>query len=136
MSAKNTSGGDAPGHAPAATSGGFTPAADYIEGDLDINQYLVRNALATFFFAVVGDAMRELGVSTGDILVVDRSITARHGHIVVAFIDGERLVKQLHVAGERVELRSGPGTKTIVVQEATGCDIWGVAVGKFRRIPA
>lgn len=118
------------------SAGGFKPAADYVEGELDITQYLVRNPLATFFFRVEGNDLKEEGVTDGDTLVVDRSITPRHGHIVVAFVEGERLVRKLHSAGARVELRSGGSTPPVQVDDSTGCDIWGVVVGRFKRIPA
>ena len=128
---------DHPGAAsPPASSGGFSPAADYVEGELDIHQYLVRRPLSTFFFAVEGDGLQELGLRSGDILVVDRSITPRHGHLVVAFTGGERLVRHLHTAGGRAELRGGPGHQAIPADESAGLEIWGVAVGQFRRLPA
>lgn len=121
---------------PAASSCGFTLAADYVEGELDINRYLVRNPLATFFFAVEGDTLVEHGIRAGDVLVVDRSITPRQGHIVVAFTDGERLVGQLHNAGGRVELLAGGGQPAVRASETSGLDIWGVVIGQFKRIPA
>ena len=65
-------------------SAGFpSPAADYEEKRLDINEYLIRNPVSTFFFPVQGDSMEGAEIFDGDILVVDRSIKARHGHIVV-----------------------------------------------------
>ncbi len=125
-----------PASAPAASSGGFSPAADYVEGELDIQQYLVRNPLATFFFSVEGDALHEQGIRGGDVLVVDRSITPRHGHLVVVFTAGERLVRQLHIADGRAELRAGPGHKPLLADTSDGLDIWGVVVGQFRRLAA
>lgn len=76
-------------------SAGFpSPAADYEDKRLDINEYLIRNPVSTFFFAVEGDSMEGAEIFDGDILVVDKSIRPRHGHIVIAFVDGERLVKR------------------------------------------
>ena len=78
-------------------SAGFpSPAADYEESRLDINEYLVRNPVSTFFFPVQGDSMEGAEIFDGDILVVDKSVRPRHGHIVVAFVDGLRLVKRLY----------------------------------------
>lgn len=77
-------------------SAGFpSPAADYEEKTLDINEYLIRNPVSTFFFPVQGESMQGAEIFDGDVLVVDRSIKARH-YIVVAFVNGERLVKRLH----------------------------------------
>src|SRR5690606_1294998 len=68
-------------------SAGFpSPAADFEEKRLDINTYLVRNPVATFFFVVQGDSMQGAEIFDGDILVVDKSIEPAHGHIVVAFV--------------------------------------------------
>ena len=86
-------------------SAGFpSPADDYIETALDLNTYLVRNPAATFMVRVSGDSMSGAGINDGDILVVDRSVRRRHGHIVVAFVDGERLVKRLYRHAGRVAL--------------------------------
>lgn len=77
------------------SAGSPSPAEDYAQKRLDINEYLVRNPVSTFFFTVKGDSMEDADIFEGDILVVDRSIEAAHGHIVVAFLNGERLVKSL-----------------------------------------
>ena len=75
---------------PVKVSAGFpSPAADYEASRLDINTYLVRNAVSTFFFPVQGDSMQGAEIFDGDILVVDKSVEAQHGHIVIAFVNGE-----------------------------------------------
>ena len=117
-------------------SAGFpSPAADYEEPRLDINEYLVRNPVSTFFFPVEGDSMEGAEIFAGDVLVVDRSVEPRHGHVVVAFVDGERLVKRLHCCGGRVALVA-ENTKypPIVVKEGVELTVWGVVVGKFKRM--
>lgn len=71
-------------------SAGFpSPAADYEERRPDINEYLVRNPVSTFFFSVEGDSMEGAQIFDDDILVVDKSVRPRHGHVVIAFVDGE-----------------------------------------------
>ena len=80
------------------------PAADYEDKRLDINEYLVRNPVSTFFFSVEGDSMQGAEIFDGDILVVDKSIRPRHGQIVIAFVDGQRLVKRLYQRAGRVAL--------------------------------
>lgn len=119
-------------------SAGFpSPAADYAEKRLDINDYLIRSPVSTFFFEVQGDSMEGARIFDGDVLVVDRSITALHGHIVVAFVDGERLVKRLHRRGGRVALLAeNPAYAPLEVREGMELLIWGVVVGTFRRILA
>ena len=119
-------------------SAGFpSPAEDYADRSLDINDYLVRNPVSTFFFPVSGDSMEGAEIFNGDILVVDRSIRPVHGHIVVAFLNGERLVKRLHQRGGQVALvAENPAYPTIALNEALELVIWGVVVGKFKRFGA
>jgi DNA polymerase V len=117
-------------------SAGFpSPAADYVDTRLDINEYLVRNPVSTFFFPVEGDSMEGAEIFDGDILVVDRSIKARHGHIVIAFIDGERLVKRLYDrAGKLALVAENPKYPPLVVREGNELSVWGVVVGRFKRM--
>lgn len=117
-------------------SAGFpSPAADYEEARLDINEYLVRNPVSTFFFAVEGDSMQGAEIFDGDILVVDKSVRPRHGHIVVAFVDGERLVKRLYRRNGRVALiAENPNYPALEISEAQELVVWGVVVGKFKRL--
>lgn len=119
-------------------SAGFpSPAADYEDKRLDINEYLVRNPVSTFFFAVEGDSMEGAEIFDGDILVVDKCIRPRHGHLVVAFVDGERLVKRLWREHGRVALvAENPKYPTLEIQDGMELVIWGIVVGKFKRLPA
>lgn len=113
-----------------------SPAQDYEEETLDINEYLIRNGPATYFVQVEGDSMDGAGIHHGDILVVDRSITAQDGHIVVAFVDGERLVKQLRLFGLYGALEAAnPKYPTIHLSAASQVEIWGVVTGKFAKVP-
>jgi len=117
-------------------SAGFpSPAADYEDKRLDINEYLVRNAVSTFFFPVQGDSMQGAEIFDGDILVVDKSVEPQHGHIVIAFVDGERLVKRLFKRGARVALvAENSAYPTIEVTGEMEMVVWGVVVGKFKRL--
>ncbi len=119
-------------------SAGFpSPAADYEDARLDINEYLVRNPVSTFFFAVQGDSMQGAEIFDGDILVVDRSVRAVHGHVVIAFINGERLVKRLHRRAGRVALvAENPRYPALEIQDGMELEVWGVVVGKFKRFSA
>lgn len=117
-------------------SAGFpSPASDYEDKRLDINDYLVRNAVSTFFFPVQGDSMQGAEIFDGDILVVDKSVEPQHGHIVVAFVDGERLVKRLYKRGGRVALvAENPVYPAIEISGEMEMVVWGVVVGKFKRL--
>lgn len=117
-------------------SAGFpSPAADYEEQRLDINEYLIRNPVSTFFFVVEGDSMQGAEIFDGDILVVDKSIAPKHGHVVVAFVDGERLVKRLYRRAGRVALiAENPKYPVLEINEGQELEVWGVVVGKFKRL--
>jgi DNA polymerase V len=119
-------------------SAGFpSPAADYEDARLDINEYLVSNPVSTFFFAVQGDSMQGGEIFDGDVLVVDRSVRARHGHVVIAFINGERLVKRLYRRAGRVALvAENPLYPALEIQDGMELEVWGVVVGKFKRFAA
>lgn len=117
-------------------SAGFpSPAADFEDKRLDINEYLIRNPVSTFFFPVEGDSMEGAEIFAGDILVVDKSVRPLHGHIVIAFVDGERLVKRLYKRAGRVALiAENPAYPPLEIQEGMDLDVWGVVIGKFKRL--
>src|SRR5687767_4381623 len=75
-------------------SAGFpSPAEDYLEGQLDLNTHMVRRPAATFFVRATGDSMLNVGIRSGDLLVVDRSLTPTNGRVVIAALNGELTVK-------------------------------------------
>ena len=76
-------------------SAGFpSPADDYLEGSLDLNEHLIREPAATFFVRAKGDSMIGSGIHDGDLLVVDRSAEAKNGNVIIAVINGELSVKR------------------------------------------
>ncbi len=88
-----------------ANANGFAAAADdYMERGIDLNEQLILNKPATFFFRMNGDAMIEDGIFSGDVLVVDRSIRPTSGKVIVAILDGELLVRRLQRNFNNVEL--------------------------------
>ena len=88
-----------------ANANGFGAAADdYMERGIDLNEQLVLNKPATFFFRMNGDAMIDDGIFSGDILIVDRSIKPLSGKLIVAVLDGELLVRRIQRNTTSVEL--------------------------------
>lgn len=81
-----------------------SPAEEYVDSMLDLNEYLIKNAISTFYFKAQGHSMRNARIFDGDLLPVDRSIEPKHGHIVLAMIDGEFTIKRLYQRGRIVEL--------------------------------
>ena len=112
----------------AKVQAGFpSPADDHLERALDLNEHLVSHPSATFFVRVQGESMRDAGISSGDILVVDRALTAASGNIVVAMLDGEFTVKRLRKKKARVFLEAeSEGFAPIEITESCDLVIWGV----------
>lgn len=109
-------------------SAGFpSPAEDYTDQKLDLNELLIKNPAATFFVRVDGDSMINAGIHHDDILVVDRSRQAVSGDIVIAVLDGEltvkRLVRDAHCGRLVAE---NPDYPSIEIGKENGCEIWGV----------
>lgn len=112
-----------------------SPAADYIQDGLDFNDYLVSHRAATFVFDVSGYSMLGAGICDGDKIVVDRSVSPRHGHIVVAVIDGQHTVKRLYMDGDEVELHpESPDYPVIRICEGEELVVFGVVVGVVRKL--
>lgn len=104
-----------------------SPADDYLEGKLDLNRHLIKHPAATFFVRVSGDSMIEAGIHTGDLLVVDRSLEARNGNVIVAALDGELTVKRLFKRGKTVRLvPANTNYQPIEIQSQQEFEIWGV----------
>lgn len=104
-----------------------SPADDYIDKHLDLNEKLIRNKEATFLLVVEGDSMQKVGILDGDILIVDRSITPADGKIVIAALDGELTVKRLSVKSTGTWLvPENDFYPPIPVREESDMVIWGV----------
>jgi DNA polymerase V len=107
---------------------GFTsPAADHIEASLDLNDLLVRRPAATFFVRTQGDSMLGAGIHPDDILVVDRSLEAVHGKIIICALNGELTVKRLnHTHGRLTLSAENPAYTDIVIEPDMEVVVWGV----------
>ena len=104
-----------------------SPADDYIEARLDLNEKLIRNKEATFLLVVEGDSMKNIGIQDGDTLVVDRSIEPKDGKIVIAALDGELTVKRLSMKSTGTWLvPENDNYPPILVKEESDIVIWGV----------
>lgn len=106
-----------------------SPADDYVEVGIDLNDQLIRHPSSTFFLRVSGDSMTGAGIHDGDLLVVDRSLDPRPGRVVVAVLDGGFTLKRL--ARHRGRLRLEAANPDYPPLELEGCgdmQIWGVAI--------
>ncbi|WP_027848510.1 translesion error-prone DNA polymerase V autoproteolytic subunit [Marinospirillum minutulum] len=118
-----------------AISAGFpSPAQDYIEQTLDLNELCIKHPAATFFVRVEGDSMINAGIFPNDILVVDRSIQAVQGDIVVASLYGEFTVKELVLGAKPYLLPHNPAYPPIDIPEGGDLEIFGVVTNVVRNL--
>ncbi len=109
-----------------------SPADDYVEDRLDLNELLVTNAPATFFLRVEGCSMIGAGIFEGDIIVVDRSIEPRHRDIVLAVIDGRHTIKRLIHHGDEMRLQAeNPAIPDITLKEGMEMAVIGVVTNSI-----
>ena len=109
-------------------SAGFpSPATDYMENKLDLNEYLIKHPAATFIVKTSGSSMINADIYSGDLLIVDRSLTPRNNNIVIASIFGDLTVKKLKKKKNTLFLVSASDHyPSIEVKEEMECFIWGV----------
>lgn len=114
-------------------AGFASPADDFVEEYLDLNDLLVKHHEATFFVRVAGRSMIDAGIYPDDILIVDRSLEPRHGKIVIAVVDGQVTVKRLSMTQEGIVLKAeNPDYEDIPV---TGeLHIWGVVTSVIHQV--
>lgn len=105
-----------------------SPAQDYVEKTLDMNEHLIKNEAATFIVKVASLSMRDAGIDIDDELIVDRSIEAKHEDIVIALVDNEFTVKRLMVENDtnRWLKAENPEFSNIHLQDGQEMVIWGV----------
>jgi DNA polymerase V len=119
-----------------------SPAEQYLEPPLDLNELLVKRPAATYFVRVEGDSMIEAGIHDGDLLVVDRSLRPASGDVIIASVDGDFTVKMLRLGnrdegiGNRDEIRlepANPKYPTIVLEPGQKLDYFGKVTACIHR---
>ncbi|WP_083941905.1 LexA family protein [Salinicola socius] len=116
-------------------AGFASPAEDYAGRALDLNEKFIKHKAATFLFQAVGDSMEEYRIQEGDYLIVDRSITARAGHIVLALVEGEFTVKKWIERGQWQLLCSGGNRYPPIPLNGVESQIWGVVRSNHIEFP-
>lgn len=118
-----------------AVSAGFpSPASDYIEQPLDFVEFCIEHPAATFFVRVSGESMKDAGIFDGDLLVVDRSLNASHGDIIVARVGSEFTVKELCLKPTLMLLAHNSAFKPIKLGEGDDFEIFGVVSRVVRKL--
>jgi DNA polymerase V len=118
-----------------SVAAGFpSPAEQYLEPPLDLNEFLVKRPAATYFVRVEGDSMEGKGICDGDLLVVDRSLDPRDGDVVIAAVDGEFTVKTLRKKNGKVGLQAeNPKYPDIVPKGASELVLFGKVTAVIHR---
>jgi len=112
-----------------------SPADDYLDGEIDLGSYLIERPAATFLMRVSGESMTGAGILDGDLVVVDRSVTAQSGHVVVAVLDGGMTIKRFRqVRGRAALVAENPDFPEFIIGEEAPAELWGVVVGVVRKL--
>ena len=112
-----------------------SPAADYLDLKLDLNQELINNPNSTFFGRVKGNSMTDAGICDGDVLIIDKSITPQNDSIAVCFIDGEFTVKRIKIEKQAIYLIPENKTfKEIKVTPDNNFIIWGIVTYVIKKL--
>ena len=110
-----------------------SPAQEYLGDTMDLNQYLLKNPTASFFARVEGESMIDAGIYAGDLVVVDRSITAGDGDIVIAAVNNEFTIKRLSTKNGIKLMPENNDYKPIVMSGENELVIWGVVTSLIRK---
>lgn len=117
-------------------SAGFpSPADDFIDRRLDLNGYLIKHPSATFFVRVNGNSMIGCGISSGDLLIVDRSLEPKDNSVIVAFLNGEFTVKRIRMKGKKISLvPENTQYKPIQISEDMDFQVWGIVICVIKKL--
>ena len=112
-----------------------SPADDYLEDKIDLNQYLVKHPAATFLVRASGESMINAGIFPNDILVVDRSLKAEDGKVVIAVVDNELTVKRYRKRGKSIVLEpENEAYDPIIISEESEAFVWGVVTNVIHNL--
>ena len=124
---------------PTVHTGFASLADDYLEGNLDLNRYLIHRPAATFFMRNESDSMIDAGIHPGDLLIVDRALDPVHNSVVIAVVNGDLLIRRYFVEMRSTPTNSksislipaNPNYSPIYINEAIDFEIWGVVIGSY-----
>ena len=113
-----------------SVSAGFpSPADDYTEENIDLNEHLISNPFSTFFLRVKGDSMINSGIYDKDLIIVDKSLTPKPGNIVIAMIEGEFTVKRFSIKNNKLYLKAeNHNYPDFNFEDYSDIHIWGVVI--------
>ncbi len=120
---------------PGTVQAGFpSPAEDHLVQRVDLMAELIKHPQASYLLRIRGDSMTGVGIFDGDVVLVDRAISPRSGHIVVAVVENEFVCKTLQVRSGRIKLKAAnPTYPDIVPKDSQTVEIWGVVVAAIKQ---
>ena len=117
------------------TAGFPSPALDYKEKSLDLNEHLIPNPVSTFFMRATNNALKESGILAGDLLIVDRSLKPHSGCIVIAHIAGELCVRRFEKHGQKIILKTDENyNEPFFLTPDDEIQIWGVVTAAIHSL--
>ena len=112
-----------------------SPAENFMDLDLSLQDYLVQNPSATFCVRVTGDSMKNAGISSGDVMIIDRALEPKNNTIVLAVLDGEFTVKRIQKKGDDLFLNpENKDFKAIQITEEMNFQVWGVVTHIIHKV--
>ena len=112
-----------------------SPAEDYLDKKLDLNEHLIKHPASTFFVKVKGDSMIGAGINSGDILIVDRSLEPKDKRIIVAVVNGDFTVKRLCKTKDKLLLiAENPKYAPIEIKDSMDFEVWGVVTNVIHSV--
>lgn len=123
---------------PCKVAAGFpSPAEDHAVQRIDLMAQLIKHPQATFLLRVRGDSMKGVGIFDNDVVLVDRAITPRSGHVVIAMVDGEFVCKTLCMDSGRMKLKAAnEDFPDIIPADGQSVEIWGVVIASIKQFKA
>ena len=120
---------------PGTVQAGFpSPAEDHLVQRVDLMAELIKHPQASFLLRIRGESMRDVGIFDGDVVLVDRAINPRSGHVVVAVVENEFVCKTLQLRAGRIKLKAAnPTYPDIVPKDSQTVEIWGVVVAAIKQ---
>ena len=117
-------------------SAGFpSPAADFMDLNIDLNKHLIKHPSATYFGRAKGNSMKDAGIEDGDLLVIDKSLAPSQDRIAICFIDGEFTVKRLNITKQGIWLMPANSSfKPLLCNEDNDLRIWGIVTHVIKSI--
>jgi len=112
-----------------------SPAENFMDLDLSLQDYLVQNPSATFCVRVTGDSMKNAGISSGDVMIIDRALEPKNNTIVLAVLDGEFTVKRIQKKADELFLKpENKNFKAIQITEEMNFQVWGVVTHIIHKV--